>query len=110
MSFGALGDLALHLVSVARLLRGPIRRVVADQQTLIATRPLAAGGDAAEKRSGPAQIDFAQPERPVENEDTAHALLQFMSPTIPDALKIERILHAIVRSAATGAWVETGDA
>jgi hypothetical protein len=46
----------------------------------------------------------------VENEDTAHALLQFMSPTIPDALKIERILHAIVRSAATGAWVETGDA
>jgi hypothetical protein len=31
-------------------------------------------------------------------------------PTIPDALKIERILHAIVRSAETGAWVETEDA
>jgi predicted dehydrogenase len=210
--FGALGDLASHLVSVARLLMGPIRRVVADQQTLIATRPLAAAGDAAEKRSGPAQIDRAQPERPVENEDTAHALLQFASgvmgsfvtsrahwgrkshlgfevfgrtgsilfdhermnelqlftrdgidsatngyrtiligpehpsygrfsparghglgfndlkvievahlleglagreslfPTISDALKIERILHAIVRSAETGQWIETGDA
>ncbi len=209
--FGALGDLASHLVSVARLLLGPIRRVVADQQTVIADRPAAEAGDAAEKRSGPARIDRTRPRQPVENEDTAHALLQFASgvmgsfvtsrahwgrkshlgfevfgrkgsilfdhermnelqlftsegidsavngyrtiligpehasygrfsparghglgfndlkiievahllgglagkerlfPTIPDALKIERVLHAIVQSAATGRWIDTGD-
>lgn len=209
--FGALGDLASHLVSVARMLMGPIARVVADQKIVISERPLPGGGEAAEKRSGEVKLDRTRPAQRVENEDTAHALLQFASgvmgsfvtsrahwgrkahlglevfgrkgsilfdhermnelqlftkdgidgatngfrniligpehpsygrfsparghglgfndlkiieiahllqgiagrealyPTIPDALRIERILHAVVRSAETGAWVDTND-
>jgi predicted dehydrogenase len=80
--FGALGDLASHLVSVARLLLGPIARVVADRRTVIAERPVPGTGDAAEKRSGPAALDRSQPARAVENEDTAHALIQFESGVI----------------------------
>lgn len=209
--FGALGDLASHLVSVARLLMGPIARVVADQQTVISHRPVPGGGEAAEKRTGDVKLDRSRPALPVENEDTAHALLQFASgvmgsivtsrshwgrkahlgfevfgrkgsilfdhermnelqlftkdgvdgatngfrniligpehpsygrftparghgigfndlkiieiahllqglagaetlyPTIPDALRIEHVLHAVVRSAETRQWVETND-
>jgi predicted dehydrogenase len=77
--FGALGDLASHLVSVARLLLGPIARVVADQKTVIAERPAPGGGESAEKRSGGVVLDRTRPAQRVENEDTAHALLQFAS-------------------------------
>jgi predicted dehydrogenase len=75
--FGALGDLASHLVSVARMLMGPIARVVADQRTVIAERPVPGAGEAAEKRSGEVKRDRSRPAQRVENEDTAHALLQF---------------------------------
>jgi predicted dehydrogenase len=209
--FGALGDLASHLVSVARMLMGPIARVVADQRTLIAERPVPGAGEAVEKRAGEVKLDRTRPAQRVENEDTAHALFQFagdvmgslvtsrahwgrknhlafevfgrkgsilfdhermnelqlftkdgiggatngfrtiligpehpsygrfsparghglgfndlkiieiahllqgiagqesLFPTIRDALQIERILHAIVRSAETGQWVDTND-
>jgi predicted dehydrogenase len=209
--FGALGDLASHLVSVARMLMGPIARVVADQRTVIAERPVPGAGETAEKRSGEVKLDRSRPAQRVENEDTAHALLQFsggvmgslvtsrahwgrknhlafevfgrkgsllfdhermnemqlftkegidgatngfrtiligpehpsygrfsparghglgfndlkiieiahllqgiageetLFPTIPQALQIERILYAIVRSAESGQWVETND-
>lgn len=58
---GVLGDLACHLVSLATTLNGPIASLIADTQTVHATRPLADGtGRAA-----------------VENEDTASALVHF---------------------------------
>ena len=74
--FGALGDLASHLVSVARDLVGPIARVVADQKTFIEKRPVPAAGDGTEKRDGSATAVTGEM-RKVENEDTAHALVQF---------------------------------
>lgn len=74
--FGALGDLASHLVSVARDLVGPIARVVADQKTFIEQRPVPAAGDGTEKRDGSAVATTGEM-RKVENEDTAHALVQF---------------------------------
>ena len=38
---GVLGDLMSHVADMAHMLAGPIRRVVANQKTFIATRPLA---------------------------------------------------------------------
>ena len=60
---GALGDLGCHLVSMAVGLLGPIESVIADMQTVHKTRPLADGTGQA----------------PVENEDTATALVRFAS-------------------------------
>lgn len=59
---GALGDLGCHLVSMMLLLMGPVDSLIADSQTIHATRPLPEGGRAA-----------------VENEDTATAILRFAS-------------------------------
>jgi len=58
---GALGDLGCHLVSMADGLVGPINSLVADMQTIHETRALADGSGRA----------------PVENEDTATALVRF---------------------------------
>lgn len=72
---GALGDLASHLVSVAHDVIGPIRRLVADRRTIITKRPVPAAGDAAERRD--VKVALSGEWRDVENEDTAHALLEF---------------------------------
>lgn len=58
---GSLGDLACHLVSMAVGLMGPIDSLLADNQTIHATRPSPDGGD----------------RRPVENEDVSSALVRF---------------------------------
>ncbi len=58
---GTLGDLGCHLVSLAIGLVGPIQSLVADTQTVHATRPTADGKSS----------------KPVENEDIASALLRF---------------------------------
>lgn len=60
---GALGDLGCHLVSMITGLGGPIASLVADSQVIHSTRPLAQGDGRA----------------PVENEDTATAILRFAS-------------------------------
>ncbi len=60
---GALGDLGCHLVSMACGLCGPVESLVADMQTVHASRALADGSGRA----------------PVENEDTATALVRFAS-------------------------------
>ncbi len=60
---GALGDIGSHLVSMAHGLMGGIDSLVADMQTVYATRPLPDGSGVA----------------PVENEDTAGVLLRFAS-------------------------------
>lgn len=61
---GTLGDLAVHLISIARYLAGEIEEVMGDIRTVHASRPLA--GDRG--RTGR-----------VENEDQANALLHFAS-------------------------------
>jgi predicted dehydrogenase len=58
---GALGDMGCHLVSMTLALCGPVASLVADMQTVHDTRPLPDGSGRA----------------PVENEDTATALLRF---------------------------------
>ncbi|HSE74688.1 MAG TPA: Gfo/Idh/MocA family oxidoreductase [Dongiaceae bacterium] len=72
---GALGDLASHLVSVAHDLVGPVRRLVADTRIVIPKRPLSAAGDGTERRD--VKVALSGEHRAVENEDTAHALIQF---------------------------------
>lgn len=62
---GVLGDLGCHLVSIAHHLVGPIVSLLADQQTVHATRPRSEGG----------------PPGPVENEDLATALVRFADGT-----------------------------
>ena len=59
---GALGDLGCHLVSVMLGLMGPVESLIADSQIIHRHRPLPGGGEA-----------------PVENEDTASAVLRFAS-------------------------------
>ena len=59
---GTLGDLTVHLISLARALMGDIVRLSAMVDTVHATRPAPGGGTAA-----------------VENDDIAHALVRFAS-------------------------------
>jgi predicted dehydrogenase len=72
---GALGDLASHLVSIAHDLVGPVRRLVADTRIVIPKRPVPAAGDGTERRD--VKVALSGEYRAVENEDTAHALVQF---------------------------------
>ena len=59
--FGALGDMGCHLLSMAMDLVGPVESLVAEMQTVHATRPTEDGRD----------------RRRVENEDVASALIRF---------------------------------
>ncbi|HRO11189.1 Gfo/Idh/MocA family oxidoreductase [Amaricoccus sp.] len=59
---GTLGDLTVHLVSLARMLMGEIEALTAVVDTVHVERPLPGGGTAA-----------------VENDDVAHALVRFAS-------------------------------
>ncbi len=61
---GALGDLGCHLVSLMAGLCGPVQSLIADSQIIHETRPLADGSG---RRAA------------VENEDTATAILRFVS-------------------------------
>jgi predicted dehydrogenase len=72
---GALGDLASHLVSIAHDVVGPVRRLVADTRIVIPQRPVPAAGDGTERRD--VKVALSGEYRAVENEDTAHALVQF---------------------------------
>jgi predicted dehydrogenase len=59
---GTLGDLTVHLVSLARMLMGDIKSLTAMVDTVHGERPLTGGGSAQ-----------------VENDDIAHALVRFTS-------------------------------
>ena len=61
---GTLGDLAPHIVDAALALAGPIASVLADVETVHATRPGASGPE------------------PVTNDDHAHALVRFARGTL----------------------------
>jgi predicted dehydrogenase len=78
--FGALGDLGSHLVGMAMFVMGPVASVVGDKRTVIAERRDAPSEASAELYG--AQIGAAAAKetmRRVENDDTAHALLNFAS-------------------------------
>lgn len=71
---GALGDLGCHIVSVARLLLGPIAAVCGSVATVHPMRPVGTGG----------------PMRRVENEDYASALIRFEC-GVPGTIEVSRI-------------------
>lgn len=69
---GTLGDLMSHVVDMAQMLAGDIRRVVGNRATFIATRPVATAGQGTHFSVNP-----DGPRAPVTNEDYAGALVQF---------------------------------
>ena len=70
---GVLGDLLPHVVDMAHLLAGPIRRVVSHRHTFIADRPLPVPGQGTHFAVGRP----GDPTGPVENEDYAGVLVEF---------------------------------
>ena len=69
---GTLGDLISHVVDMAHMLAGPIRRVVGNHKTFITTRPVATPGQGTHFSVNP-----DAPRAPVTNEDYVGALVQF---------------------------------
>ncbi len=69
---GTLGDLMSHVVDMAHMLAGPIRRVVGNQKTFITSRPVATPGHGTHF-----SINADAPRAPVTNEDYVGALAQF---------------------------------
>jgi predicted dehydrogenase len=69
---GTLGDLMSHVVDMAHMLAGPLRRVVANQKTFIATRPVATPGQGTHF-----SVNADAPRAAVTNEDYVGALADF---------------------------------
>jgi len=69
---GTLGDLMSHVVDMAHMLAGPIRRVVGNQKTFITSRPVATPGQGTHF-----SVNANAPRAPVTNEDYVGALAQF---------------------------------
>ncbi len=84
---GVLGDLMSHVADMAHMLAGPIRRVVANQKTFIATRPLATPEQASHFSVNP-----KAPRAPVTNEDYVGALVEFASGA-PGSLEVCRVAN-----------------
>ncbi len=76
-----------HVLDMAHLLAGPIRRVVAQKQTLIPTRPLPASAEA-----GHYSVNPDSPRAPVTNEDYVGALVEFANGA-PGNLEVCRVLN-----------------
>jgi predicted dehydrogenase len=70
--FGTLGDLMSHVLDMAHMLAGPIRRVIGNRKTFIASRPLAVPGQGTHFSVNP-----DGPRGEVTNEDYVGALAQF---------------------------------
>lgn len=69
---GTLGDLMSHVVDMAYMLAGPIRRVVANHKTFITSRPLATPGEGTHF-----SVNSEGPRGDVTNEDYVGALADF---------------------------------
>ena len=69
--WGVLGDIMSHVIDMALYLVGPIRRVVARQETMITERPLVERGQGSHFSTG------SGPTGPVTNEDYASAMADF---------------------------------
>lgn len=70
---GVLGDIMSHVVDMAHMLIGPIRRITSNRRTFIRRRPLPIPGQGTHFSLG--QPD--DPAGPVENEDYVGALVEF---------------------------------
>ena len=70
--YGTLGDLMSHVLDMAQMLAGPIRRVVGNQKTFITTRPVATPGLGTHF-----SVNADAHRAPVTNEDYVGALAQF---------------------------------
>ena len=70
---GVPGDIMSHVVDMAHLLCGPIKRVVSHRHTFIPARPLPIPGQGTHFSLGRPE----DPSEPVENEDYASALVEF---------------------------------
>ena len=71
---GALGDLGAHVISMAEYLLGDVAEVCGQVQTVVAERPMAAGGGGYRAQAG-----AGSPMRAVENEDQVQFLVRFAS-------------------------------
>lgn len=69
---GALGDLMSHVIDMAHMIAGPIKRVVGNQATFIAERPLAIPGEGTHF-----SVRTEGPTGQVTNEDYVGVLVQF---------------------------------
>lgn len=69
---GATGDLMSHVVDMAHMLAGPIRRVVANRETFVKERPLATPGEGTHFT-----VRTGGPRGAVTNEDYVGALVSF---------------------------------
>jgi len=70
---GVLGDLMPHVVDMAHMLAGPIRRVTSNRHTFIQERPLCLAGKGTHFSTGSSE----DPKGAVTNEDYVNALLEF---------------------------------
>ncbi len=69
---GVLGDMMSHSIDMAHMLVGSIKRVVSQQETFTATRPLPVPGEGTHF-----SVSEGGPRGPVENEDYVGALVEF---------------------------------
>jgi predicted dehydrogenase len=84
---GALGDLMSHVLDMTHMLAGPIRRVVANQKTMIRTRPVPDSTEASHYSVKP-----DSPRAPVTNEDYVGALVDFANGA-PGNLEVCRVMN-----------------
>ena len=85
--WGTLGDLMSHVVDMAHMLVGPIRRVVAQQKQFISQRPLPVRGEGTHFSVG-----GGGPCGPVTNEDYVGALVQFEN-GVPGTFEVCRVVR-----------------
>lgn len=69
---GAMGDLMSHVVDMAHMLAGPVRRVIGQQALFVGDRPVASAGEGTHFSVG-----TGGRREPVTNEDYAGALVEF---------------------------------
>ncbi len=74
---GVLGDIMSHVIDMAHMLVGPIRRLVSSRHTYITERPLPIPGEGTHFSLGKP----GDPAGPVENEDYVSALVEFENGT-----------------------------
>jgi predicted dehydrogenase len=70
---GVLGDILSHVIDMAHMLAGPVRKVVSQRHTYISERPLPIPGQGTHFSTGSA----GDPTGPVTNEDYVSALVEF---------------------------------
>jgi predicted dehydrogenase len=84
---GVLGDLMSHVIDMAHVMAGPVKRVVSDRETFLSQRPLATPGSGTHFT-----VRDGGPLGEVTNEDYAGALVQFVN-GVCGTLEACRVIH-----------------